>query len=374
MRCLQCDLTLTPSDTLSYLDVVLDVAVSKVEIDMTHETIRSDLANAAQATLRIQSSALTLMRRLVEHGDSSATSSARIRDCLVASIRRSIRQSRLALQPQMLALLQQCISPPPSSPHMSPSHHRKRSQPQAKPRAVSDSETDLALIQVVIEGVTSPQNRSLLQQWVDFVLAISPAIGRRQTMILMLCECFSDQLRRVVVQLRAAYQSPSNPTVADSEPALLLSALERLISLVFAPGRDLRASEESARATTEGAGSGIMGLVSGVFTVEAPANDKVRHLFSVICSRLIVQVSDSIQYLDDAISALLLTWSVTGKSYASGSAMLSEAQVLAKTRAKAREVLDQLFRAHASAVIGSCIQVWAAQSPDIDVGPRLRSE
>lgn len=78
-------------------------------------------------------------------------------------------------------------------------------------------------------------------------------------------------------------------------------------------------------------------------------------------------MSDSIQYLDDAISALLLTWSITSKKHATGPATSSEAQVFASTRASARRVLEKLFQTHFSAVLGSCVQIWAAQSPDIDV-------
>ena len=78
-------------------------------------------------------------------------------------------------------------------------------------------------------------------------------------------------------------------------------------------------------------------------------------------------MSDSIQYLDDAINALLLVWSITGQTYAAGPAALSEARMFAQTRARAREVLERLFQSQASSVVGSAIQVWAARSPDIQV-------
>lgn len=83
--------------------------------------------------------------------------------------------------------------------------------------------------------------------------------------------------------------------------------------------------------------------------------------------KLIGQVSDSIEYLDDAINALLLAWSITRQSYAVGPAAISEGRVFAQTRARARVVLERLFKSQASAVIGSSVQVWAARSSDIEV-------
>jgi len=38
-------------------------------------------------------------------------------------------------------------------------------------------------------------------------------------------------------------------------------------------------------------------------------------------------------------------------------------------RVKVRSVLDKMFTANPSAVIGSAVQVWAAHSPDIAVCP-----
>lgn len=46
---------------------------------------------------------------------------------------------------------------------------------------------------------------------------------------------------------------------------------------------------------------------------------------------------------------------------------------MARAKAKARLVLDQLFKAVPAAMIGSCVQVWAAHSADIDVSTALAS-
>jgi hypothetical protein len=78
------------------------------------------------------------------------------------------------------------------------------------------------------------------------------------------------------------------------------------------------------------------------------------------------QTSDTVQYLDDAINALLLTWSVTAKQDGmSGSSVTLPAD--SQIRVKARSVLDKMFAANSGAVVGSVVQVWAAHSPDIAV-------
>ena len=138
----------------------------------------------------------------------------------------------------------------------------------------------MALVQVIVEAVSSPQNRSSLRHWVDFILNITPLIETRPSLVLMLCECFSDQLRRDVLQHKAIrLNSSSGDTrsrLTEAEPLLILAGLERLVLLVLSSGRDRPHSEDGQKAQGEG---GLMGLVSGVFTVEAPINDKVRRQF-----------------------------------------------------------------------------------------------
>jgi len=92
----------------------------------------------------------------------------------------------------------------------------------------------------------------------------------------MLCECFSDQLRRDVLQLKAVSQVTGSGDVrcglTESEVLFVLAGLEKLVLLVLSSGRERTHGEDGPKAAGEG---GLMGLVSGVFTVEAPINDKV---------------------------------------------------------------------------------------------------
>jgi hypothetical protein len=83
---------------------------------------------------------------------------------------------------------------------------------------------------------------------------------------------------------------------------------------------------------------------------------------------LTVQASDTVQYLDNAINALLLTWSATTVSGDGASGQTSS-----NISIQAKSVLEKMFTANPAAVVGSCIQVWAARSPDITVSRTSRA-
>lgn len=260
---------------MTYIDYTVEVAINHLRKGSENTVNKPKNPSAPKTLLRIQSSALSLLGHLVGEGDIQAASLIAIRDTLIAELRLAIRQSQLTLQTQMLSLLRQCMeSHPPST---TKSHQRKRSQINEKSLAVNETDSDIAIVQVMIEGVSLPQNRPILQSWVDFILAIAPVFPKHQSMVLMLCECLSDQLRRVLLQLRAMYRDTTGTSivVADSESTLLLLALEQMISLIFASNGNARMSEDGGRSHGEGGGTGLMGLVSGVFTVEAPSNEKV---------------------------------------------------------------------------------------------------
>jgi hypothetical protein len=238
-------------------------------------TTNSTLASLSdqKAKLRVQSASLELLRLIVGFTTCPDRIINTVKTSLVPQLHHSIRQSNTLLQPQMLALLEITMT---RSTTTRMKHQKKRSMLE-KPEVVPESEFDLSLIQVIIEAISTPQNRPVLRHWIDFVLAITPSIGTRPTLVLMLCECMSDQLRRDVLQLRATRRDLGTQDVksvlTEAEPLFLLAGLERLVLLVFSSGRDRAHNEDSLKPQGEG---GLMGLVSGVFTVEAPINDKVR--------------------------------------------------------------------------------------------------
>jgi hypothetical protein len=247
-------------------------AIAFLEIEPSSEIKSARAVTDFKAILRVHSVSLELLRLLISDNNTPDGIITLIKDCLVQKLRQSTRQHHLLLQPQMLSLLQLAMA---HSNTFRLKHQRKRSVLE-KTEVVPESEFELALVQAIIEAVSSPQNRSSLRHWVGFILDIAPSIESRPSLVLMLCECFSDQLRRDVLQLKAISQDMGSGDVrcglTESEVLFILAGLEKLVLLVLSSGRERTHGEDGPKAAGEG---GLMGLVSGVFTVEAPINDKV---------------------------------------------------------------------------------------------------
>jgi hypothetical protein len=270
MNAKQNELTLDGSKT--YLELIVERAITFLEIEPSSEIKSARAVTDYKAILRVHSVSLELLRLLISDNSTPDGIVTLIKDCLVQKLRQSTRQHHLLLQPQMLSLLQLAMA---HSNTFRLKHQRKRSVLE-KTEVVPESEFELALVQAIIEAVSSPQNRSSLRHWVDFILDITPSIESRPSLVLMLCECFSDQLRRDVLQLKAISQDMGYGDVrsglTESEVLFILAGLEKLVLLVLSSGRERTHGEDGPKAAGEG---GLMGLVSGVFTVEAPINDKV---------------------------------------------------------------------------------------------------
>lgn len=81
-----------------------------------------------------------------------------------------------------------------------------------------------------------------------------------------------------------------------------------------------------------------------------------------------MQRHENVQYLDEAMSALLVTWTVTADSSAAGGpAAASREHTFSRTRLRARKVLEKVFKAQPSAVMGTLVRIWASNVKEIDV-------
>lgn len=79
---------------------------------------------------------------------------------------------------------------------------------------------------------------------------------------------------------------------------------------------------------------------------------------------------EAARYLDNAMNALLVLWTVTQedlepdhlqKSYSTA----SQTQIMTRTRDRAQKALEKLFKGHASEVVASSVVTWAKNSDDI---------
>ncbi|KAK8861427.1 hypothetical protein IAR55_002246 [Kwoniella newhampshirensis] len=247
----------------------------------------------------------------------------------------------------MLHLLHSVISA--SSVSSRYQSHQQSPNPE-KVVAGSHSDFEDELVRMIIDGVSYPSNTPILQHWIDFILMTVPLLSSRPKLLHSLAECFCQRTRLFVLKIYNVHEKMSvmNETlgVTDAEVVMTLNALERVLVLLCS-----QAGKTEEGATHGEGGSRILGLVSTVFTVEAPANDSVK--------------VESPRYLDDAIHALLVTWTATTPPLDAIARGSTKMQMLDKIRTRARKVLEKVFKAQPAGVITSCIHVWSLCSEQV---------
>ncbi|WVF67091.1 hypothetical protein IAT40_001836 [Kwoniella sp. CBS 6097] len=311
------------------------------------------LRKVAPLVVKAQSAALELLQTIVARGDVSVPQLTDLKVSLVDKLLAAIHHRHLTLQSKMLHLLHSAINA--SSPIAKAQNHRRSpSLVEKHPVSESTQDFDQNLVRMIIDGVSTPTNLPVLQHWIDFVLMTVAQLASKPNLTHSLSECFSQQLRQLVTQTQTVYAKTSvsvtdeKLSVTDAEVIMVLNALERVL-MILGSGPGVRTEDLVKQAEGE---KGLLGLVSGVFTVEAPANETAPR-------------SDYPRYLDDAVHALLITWTATALATDSENQRSSATQTLEKVRHRAKKVLEKSFRIQPLGVITSCIHVWATCAPDI---------
>jgi len=189
----------------------------------------------------------------------------------------STQHRRLTLQNTMLHLLHSALV---AAEKKQPRGHRSTSStfsiPEMSP-PVDDAalEFEKALNRMIIVGVSSPGNRPILQHWVDFVLMTIPHLENKPAQLRALCDCFCEQLRMTMAQLRNTFTvagvDDTSATITESEPIMLIGVLERLAAVLGGkPGQ--RRSEDKDK--QNGESGGILGYLP-MFSIEAPPEKSV---------------------------------------------------------------------------------------------------
>lgn len=323
--------------------------------------------------LRVQSAALSLLQMIVSRGEVSQPLISSLKTTLANKLLSAVQTRRLTLQSKMLHLLHSAINAS-SSRREPPSHvpsqtHRRGASSATEKRPsvdVSVSDFEHQLVVTVMQGVATPSNIPVLQHWIDFVLMTVPLLVNRPNLLHTLAECFSQETRELVQRIQEGHEKQSSVqdgkdiivildeelNVTDAEVIMILNALERVLIILsnLASGK----IDDSASGQGE-SGSRILGLVSTVFTVEAPSNE---------------WKPESPRYLDDAVHALLVTWSATLQASEAGDERgraENSHQTYVNIRGRTRKVLEKVFRASPLSVISSCVHVWSLRSEQVSV-------
>ena len=227
--------------------------------------------------IRVQSSTLELLQMLVTQGDLAQHSLDMLKSALITNLALAVKEQQSTLQSKTLHLLHGAITTVPHFP--AARGHRRSASSLEKGRSSNvsavDEELDRKLVQIIIDGVASPANRPILQHWVDFVHMTAVQLQSRPVLLQTLCDCFSYQLKALMLELRNVYSKPQDTiksNLSDAELVMIISGLERLATLASSIGGGGRRSEDG-KSASEG-GSGFLGLMSGVFVIENAPDDK----------------------------------------------------------------------------------------------------
>lgn len=323
--------------------------------------------------LRVQSAALSLLQMIVSRGEVSQPLISSLKTTLANKLLSAVQARRLTLQSKMLHLLHSAINAS-SSRREPPSHvpsqtHRRGTSSATEKRPSVDvtvSDFEHQLVATVMQGVATPSNIPILQHWIDFVLMTVPLLVNRPNLLHTLAECFSQETRELVQRIQEGHEKQSSLqggkdtivildeelNVTDAEVIMTLNALERVLTILSNPASGK--IDDSASGQGE-SGSRILGLVSTVFTVEAPSNESK---------------PEPPRYLGDAVHALLVTWSATLQASEAGDERTraeNSHQTYVNIRGRTRKVLEKVFRASPLSVISSCVHVWSLRSEQVSV-------
>jgi hypothetical protein len=255
----------------------------------------------------IQSTAVDLLQSIVARGELEILSVETIEAVVIGKLYFCVHTRHLDLQNKLLHLLHSVIS-------ASTSHQEPQQSPPGKQRHIDGPPEDVThdnlqetgtrsyavnalLIHTLVDGITSPSNRAVLQHWLDFILMAIPQFQPTlQVVVVPLNDCLCRQLRSSLTDLLQASTSNDDETgdvslhTTDADFIMLLNGLERLTLLSLTNTSYTGQPEEEP--TMEKLGqenSGLLGYVSNVFSsdhVPSTADDQltVSRIAWLLCS------------------------------------------------------------------------------------------
>ena len=135
------------------------------------------------------------------------------------------------------------------------------------------------LIQTILDALSLPSNRPVLQHWLDFVSTATPHLQLPPAQLAVpLVECIGRQVRGLLADLeriaaiRLARTGDLRSRTTDTELIMFLNAFERLVLIGLARFAGVPMLSDDPMPSSEKSvvepSAGLLGLVSGVFSSE----------------------------------------------------------------------------------------------------------
>lgn len=341
----------------------------------------------------IHTTSVELLQTIVARGEIDVLFIESIEAIVVGKLYYCVHLGRLDLQNKLLHVLHSLISAstaaedPNRRPAIAPKRPGDRPLeltvdiPQDMPRGYN---VNPLLIQTLVDGISVPTNRPVLQHWLDFILMAVPQFQPAlQAVVAPLTDCVCRQLQGAlddILQVAAKEEETGDDiisTVTDAECVMLLNGLERLVLLSLAYTSEMSSQDEESTVGDKSADSGgLLGYVSTVFSSENPQTATEEQLtvrsspFDVLRS-----LADShwqsrspgYRALQEAVRVLYSTWGSTWserETRASQDESLS--LIFTRVRVRTRRVLEHLFRVQSAEVFEAVVECW-----DKNVGVRF---
>ncbi|KAG8988872.1 hypothetical protein FRB90_002518 [Tulasnella sp. 427] len=253
------------------------------------EPKKTGTASVPIANIQVQSSALDLLQAVVTKGDVDPLTLDNVEAALIGKLYVSVHSERLELQNKLLHVLHSVVLASTANDPPKQEHNSRFDRIQVGGDGMDQSlnspissKVNPLLVQTIVDGISKPSNRPVLQHWVDFILMTIPRF--QQGLIFPLSDAISRQLRVGLEDLVRTYtgaQVTANVRsfTTDADLIALFNALERLVLLSLTKSENGSTEDDAAsvqeKATVES--SGLLGLVSNVFSSDA-ASVQEEHL------------------------------------------------------------------------------------------------
>ncbi|KAI5833359.1 hypothetical protein K523DRAFT_343112 [Schizophyllum commune Tattone D] len=354
----------------SYADVLIENFLRLLQA----EPKKSLIPSMQTFNVAIQSTAVDLLQGIISRGDIDPLFVGVVEAAVIGKLFFCVHASRLDLQNKLLHLLHSLVSAAitPVQPRKAPSiiqGHSRGTDYNASMSAMSHAESEEntaysvnpLLVQTLIDGISTPSNRPILQHWLDFILMAVPTFQPAlQVVVNPLNECLCRQLSgsvRDVLDAAArgknfAFDALSSST--DAEIVMLLNGLERLVLLSLAYMSESSSAEDdgmSPEKPTQESGGGLLGYVSGVFSSDSA---------NAGADEQLTTQSPGYRALRDAVRVLHQLWSnfVWSQPEPSSSTDDSLSLIYTRTRLRCRRVLEHLYRVYPVEVFESIVECW----------------
>ncbi|KAG9313948.1 Dopey, N-terminal-domain-containing protein [Chiua virens] len=336
----------------SFLDVLIELLSRFIQSEPKEQnTLTMDPLNT-----KIQSTTIDILQAIVARGEVDHLALGTLEPIIIGKLYFFVHLNRLDLQNKLLRILHSLIS----ASTVQIAHANAEEQSSAEGSLSSGKKSysvNSLLTQTLMDGISMPHNRPVQQHWLDFVLLAIPQFQPAlQGMVPPLADCTCRQLRSLLNSVVRANQSDgssvSTGVATDAEFVMLLNTLERLLLLGLANYSELAQQDEDTptQEKTGGESSGILGLVSNVFTAEATLPSEEQTTVR----------SPGFRSLNDGVRVLFSIW--INLIWTSPSTRRSEddslIMIYSRTRGRCRRVLEYLFRAYPSEVLEGVISCW----------------